>query len=104
MGELFPDHFDVIVIDEFRGGPWSMYLSVLEHFVPRELLGLSATPERENGLGIHDAFFDGRIAVEMRLPDALEAGLLCPIDYLGMADGTDFQQLDLKGERTTGLR
>ncbi|MEU2981876.1 DEAD/DEAH box helicase [Streptomyces hirsutus] len=96
MDGLSPDHFDVIVIDEFRGAPWSMYLRALKHFVPRELLGLSAAPERENGLGVHDVFFEGRIAVEMRLQDALEDDLLCPVHYFGIADGTDFQHLDWK--------
>ena len=96
MDGLSPDHFDVIVIDEFRVPPWSMYLRALKHFVPRELLGLSAAPERENGLGVHDAFFEGRIAVEMRLQDALEDDLLCPVHYFGIADGTDFQRLDWK--------
>ncbi|GAQ67487.1 DEAD/DEAH box helicase [Streptomyces scabiei] len=96
MDGLSPDHFDVIVIDEFRGAPWSMYLEALRHFVPGELLGLSAAPERENGLGVHDAFFEGRIAVEMRLPDAIEAGLLCPVHYFGIADSTDFQHLEWK--------
>ncbi|MFB6931281.1 SAV_2336 N-terminal domain-related protein [Streptomyces chartreusis] len=99
MDGLSPDHFDVIVIDEFRGGPWSMYLSVLKRFMPQELLGLSAAPERENGLSIHDAFFDSRIAVEMRLRDAMEDDLLSPVHYFGIADGTNFRQLEWKQGR-----
>ncbi|MEV7481977.1 DEAD/DEAH box helicase [Streptomyces halstedii] len=97
MDGLSPGHFDVIVIDEFRGATWSMYRRALKHFVPRELLGLSAAPEREDGLGVQDAFFEGRIAVEMRLQDALEDGLLSPVHYFGIADGIDFQRLDWKG-------
>jgi len=34
-------------------------------------------------------WFDGRIAVELRLWDALEQGLLCPFQYFGSHDGTD---------------
>ncbi|MFI8093208.1 SAV_2336 N-terminal domain-related protein [Streptomyces sp. NPDC086080] len=94
VDKLSPDHFDVIVIDEFREAAWSMYLRILERFVPEELLGLSVAPERADGLSIQDVFFDGRIAVEMRLKDALENGLLSPLHYFGIADGTDFRELD----------
>ncbi|AZQ32084.1 hypothetical protein EJ357_47870 [Streptomyces cyaneochromogenes] len=99
MDELSPDHFDVIVIDEFRGGSWSMYLSVLDRFMPQELLGLSAASEHEHGLSIHDVFFGGRIAAEMRLQDALEDDLLSPVHYFGIADGTNFEPLEWKQGR-----
>ncbi|MCX5443897.1 DUF3427 domain-containing protein [Streptomyces sp. NBC_00063] len=96
MDKLPPDHFDVIVIDEFHGAAWSMYLRILEHFAPKELLGLSSAPERADGLSIHDAFFDGRIAAEIHLQDALVSGLLSPLHYFGIADGTDLQMLSWK--------
>ncbi|OIJ95017.1 DUF3427 domain-containing protein [Streptomyces colonosanans] len=91
--ELPPDHFDVIVIDEFHGAGSPTFTNVLERFAPMELLGLSSAPERTDGPSIHDAFFDGRIAAEMRLRDALASDLLCPLHYFGIADGTDLQPL-----------
>jgi superfamily II DNA or RNA helicase len=94
MDKLPPDHFDVIVIDEFHTTGMRTLVSILERFAPRELLVLSAAPERTNGPGIHEEFFEGRIAAEMRLPDALASGLLSPLHYFGFADGTDLQGLD----------
>lgn len=94
--ELPPDHFDVIVIDEFHGAGSPTFTNVLERFAPMELLGLSSAPERTDGPSIHDAFFDGRIAAEMRLRDALASDLLCPLHYFGIADGTDLQPLGWK--------
>lgn len=94
--ELPPDHFDVIVIDEFHGAGSPAFTNVLERFAPMELLGLSSAPERTDGPSIHDAFFDGRIAAEMRLRDALASDLLCPLHYFGIADGTDLQPLGWK--------
>ncbi|MCX5412345.1 DUF3427 domain-containing protein [Streptomyces sp. NBC_00059] len=84
-----PDHFDVIVIDEFHHGTSPTYRKLLDHFTPRELLGLTATPERMDGLNIQDEFFDGRIAAEMRLWEALENELLSPFHYFGITDNTD---------------
>ncbi|ESQ06031.1 MULTISPECIES: DUF3427 domain-containing protein [unclassified Streptomyces] len=89
LAELAPDHFDVIVIDEFHHGTSRTYRRIVEHFQPGELLGLTATPERSDGKNIQDAYFDGRIAAEMRLWEALENELLSPFHYFGISDGTD---------------
>ncbi|MDH6455509.1 superfamily II DNA or RNA helicase [Streptomyces sp. SAI-119] len=91
--ELPPDHFDVIVIDGFRGAVLPALADVLERFAPMELLGLSLDSGQADGLSIHEVFFDGRIAGEMSLHEALTGGLLAPLHYVGVADGTDFQPL-----------
>ncbi|MFR0352823.1 DUF3427 domain-containing protein [Streptomyces sediminimaris] len=94
LEQLDPGHFDVIVIDEFHHATASTYRRVLRHFRPAELLGLTATPERMDGLNVQEEFFDGRIAAEMRLWEALEADLLCPFHYFGIPDGTDLTRLN----------
>ncbi|MEU6257815.1 DUF3427 domain-containing protein [Streptomyces sp. NPDC047043] len=93
LEQLDPGHFNVIVIDEFHHATASTYRRVLQHFKPTELLGLTATPERMDGLNVQDEFFKGRIAAEMRLWEALEADLLCPFHYFGIPDGTDLTRL-----------
>ena len=45
------DAFDVVVIDEFHHAEARTYRTLIEHFAPKELLGLTATPERADGLG-----------------------------------------------------
>ncbi|MEW1815564.1 DUF3427 domain-containing protein [Streptomyces diastaticus] len=89
LDRLPPDHFDVIVIDEFHHGTSPTYRRIVEHFAPRELLGLTATPERADGENVQDAYFDGHIAAELRLWEALENDLLSPFHYFGISDGTD---------------
>ncbi|MDE1684506.1 DEAD/DEAH box helicase [Streptomyces neyagawaensis] len=89
LERLASDHFDVIVIDEFHHGTSPTYRKILDHFEPLELLGLTATPERMDGKNIQDEFFDGRIAAEMRLWEALENDLLSPFHYFGITDNTD---------------
>ncbi|MBC9731291.1 DUF3427 domain-containing protein [Streptomyces sp. TRM68367] len=93
LEQLDPDHFDIIVIDEFHHATAATYRRVIDHFKPQELLGLTATPERMDGLNVQDEFFEGRTAAEMRLWEALENDLLCPFHYFGIPDGTDLTNL-----------
>lgn len=83
------DQFDVVVIDEFHHAAAATYRRILDHLEPKELLGLTATPERADGIRVQDEFFDGRVASEIRLWEALEADLLCPFHYFGIQDDTD---------------
>lgn len=46
---------------------------LLDHLKPQQLLGLTATPERGDGVDVAKQFFDGRTASELRLWDALDA-------------------------------
>src|ERR1700693_6217992 len=88
-----PDSYDLIVIDEFHHAAASTYKRLLEHFKPREFLGMTATPERTDLRDV-TSYFDGRIAFEMRLWDALDQQLLAPFTYFGIADGTDFSAVE----------
>ncbi len=92
LERMDPHHFDVIIVDEFHHAAANTYKRLLKHFRPRELLGLTATPERSDGSDILH-FFDGRIAAELRLWDALEQQLLCPFHYFGIADETDLSNV-----------
>ena len=53
-----------------------------------ELLGLTATPERADGLDVL-RYFDGRIAAELRVWDAIDQQYLVPFTYYGIHDGLD---------------
>jgi superfamily II DNA or RNA helicase/HKD family nuclease len=86
------DAYDVIVIDEFHHAQATTYRRITDHLQPQELLGLTATPERADGTDVR-SFFDGRVAAELRLWDALSADLLCPFHYFGVADGVDLTQV-----------
>ena len=83
------ERFEIVVMDEFHHADAATYRRVLEHFAPRELLGLTATPERADGVDVAQEFFNGRVASELRLWDALSADLLVPFHYFGIADGVD---------------
>jgi len=92
LDEIKPDAYDVVVVDEFHHAAASTYERLLNHLKPRVLLGLTATPERTDGQSVL-GWFDNRIAVELRLWDALERGLLCPFQYFGISDGVDLSRV-----------
>lgn len=93
-----PDKFDIVVVDEFHHAEASTYKKVLDYVRPRELLGLTATPERGDGVNVQ-RFFDYRVAYELRLWDALNLGLVAPMHYFGINDETDLR--NVKWSRTS---
>ncbi|MFN8037319.1 MAG: DUF3427 domain-containing protein [Acidimicrobiia bacterium] len=90
-----PQYFDVVIVDEFHHAAAPSYRALLEHVAPRELLGMTATPERSDGLDVL-RHFDGRIAAELRLWDAIDQQLLVPFSYFGVHDGTDLREVPWK--------
>ncbi len=87
-----PDHFDVVIVDEFHHAAAASYRRLLERLEPRELLGLTATPERSDGLPVLHWFGD-RIAAELRLWDAIDQHRLTPFAYYGIADDLDLREI-----------
>jgi len=98
LADLDPTHFDVVIVDEFHHAAARSYQELLEHLSPIELLGLTATPERTDGLSITH-WFDDRIAAELRLWDAIDQHLLTPFAYFGINDGLDLSVVPWKRGR-----
>ena len=92
VDRIAPDAYAVVVIDEFHHAGAPTYRRLLDRLQPQELLALTATPERTDGLDVR-ALFEGRTAAELRLWDALGADLLCPFHYFAVADGTDLRAI-----------
>lgn len=93
LSAIGADYYDFIIIDEVHHLTASSYRNVLSRFQPDILLGLTATPERMDGGDITEDF-DNRIAAEIRLPEALNRKLLCPFQYFGVTDTTDYRQVN----------
>ena len=86
------DYYDFIIVDEFHHAAAPTYQGLLNHFKPKILLGLTATPERMDGKNVLD-YFNGRIASEIRLPEAIVRKLLCPFQYFGVSDDVDLSNI-----------
>ena len=85
---LDSDFYDYIVIDEAHHSQADSYRKLFDHFQPQLLVGLTATPERMDGKDLRPDF-GNRISAEIRLSQALQAGLLTPFQYLCISDDTD---------------
>ncbi len=73
-------HFDYVVVDEFHHAAALLYRRLLQHFRPRFLLGLTATPERTDQSDIL-TLCDDNLVYGRHLFDGIELGLLCPFHY-----------------------
>ncbi len=98
LEDLAADAYDVVIVDEFHHAAANTYARLLNKLKPKVLLGLTATPERADGKSILH-YFDGRVAAELRLWDALDQQLLCPFQYFGIGDGTDLSTIDWRAGR-----
>ncbi|WP_298807401.1 DUF3427 domain-containing protein [uncultured Psychrobacter sp.] len=85
LAKFAPDTFDYIVIDETHRASASSYRKILDHFTPKFLLGMTATPERTDDSDVFE-IFDHNIAYEIRLQKALEMDILAPFHYYGVTD------------------
>jgi len=86
------DHFDYVVVDEFHHASASTYQKLLVHFEPKFLLGLTATPGRTDQSDIL-TLCDDNLVFNKDLFDGIEAKLLCPFDYQGIADIVKYEEI-----------
>lgn len=94
---LTEDYYDYMVVDEVHHIVAPTYVKLMTCFKPKILLGLTATPERTNEQEDITTFFDGHISAEIRLPAALNAGLLAPFHYYGIPDNVDLSEVKWSG-------
>jgi len=94
---LTEDYYEYMVVDEVHHIVAPTYVKLMTCFKPQILLGLTATPERTNEQEDITIFFDGHISAEIRLPAALNAGLLAPFHYYGIPDNVDLSEVKWRG-------
>ncbi|WP_278284772.1 DEAD/DEAH box helicase [Weissella cibaria] len=107
MEKLGSDRFNYILIDESHrvghnqdSDRETMYQRFMNYFKPEFMLGMTATPERTDGVNVYE-YFDYNVAYEISLLDALDSELLAPFHYIGV---TDFEKDGEIIDDTTELR
>lgn len=94
-----PQHFDYIIIDEFHHADAPTYRRLLNHFSPRFLLGLTATPDRTDQSDIL-SLCDDNLVFTCKLFAGIEAGLLAPFHYFGIFDdAVDYREIPWRNGR-----
>lgn len=89
LARFAPDRFDYIVVDEAHHAAARSYHAILQYFKPRFLLGLTATPYRADNRDVF-AICDGNVAYRVTFMEAIALGWLCPFQYWGIHDQTNF--------------
>lgn len=85
LDDFAPDEFDYIVIDEAHRVGSASYKRIMEYFIPKFYLGMTATPSRTDGFDVFE-LFNHVIAFQITLQDALANDMLAPFHYFGIAD------------------
>jgi superfamily II DNA or RNA helicase/diadenosine tetraphosphate (Ap4A) HIT family hydrolase len=92
------DHFDYIVVDEFHHAQAKTYRNLIDHFEPKFLLGLTATPERTDG-GDLLALCQENLVFNCDMFEGIEQELLCPFKYFGVPDDVDYANIPWRSNR-----
>lgn len=98
LGQFAPDAFDYIVVDEFHHASARTYRALIEHFTPKFMLGLTATPDRMDG-GDLLGLCQNNLVFECNAFDGIERRLLSPFSYFGVPDTVDYSNIPWRGGR-----
>ena len=90
LAQLARDRFDYIVVDEVHHATARTYRRVLEHFEPRFVLGLTATPDRTDAADV-GGLFEDKIAYEANITVGIGIDRLVPFRYFGLKDDIDYK-------------
>ncbi|MDN7125938.1 DUF3427 domain-containing protein [Pseudidiomarina sp. 1APR75-33.1] len=102
--ELGDKYWNMVIIDECHHIEARSFRKLIEQLKPKFLLGLTATPERADGLNILQHFDlrpDGTPSAQMRLWHALDQQLLAPFEYYACADGIDYSGVNWSSANET---
>jgi len=94
--EMFDkNYFDYIIIDETHHSSDEnvTYRNVLNHFKPKFLLGLTATPERADDFDIIKNIYDGNLVHEVKTEEAIRKGYLVPYQWFRHKDNVDYANI-----------
>jgi superfamily II DNA or RNA helicase len=89
-----PDAFQLVVIDEAHHATARSYQTVLDHFAPAKVLGVTATPDRADGVGLRNVF--DSVAYTYDLRAGIRSGFLVPLELRSVV----VDALDLSNVRT----
>ncbi|NWQ43317.1 DEAD/DEAH box helicase family protein [Bacillus sp. EB106-08-02-XG196] len=92
------DEFDLIIVDEFHHAAADSYKRALDYFQPKFLLGITATPDRNDNKDVY-ALCDGNVAFRLDFLEAINRHWLAPFTYYGVYDDTDYSQITWLGNR-----
>jgi superfamily II DNA or RNA helicase/diadenosine tetraphosphate (Ap4A) HIT family hydrolase/SOS-response transcriptional repressor LexA len=98
LAALDAQPFDYAIIDEVHHAQAPSYRRVMARLKATFTLGLTATPERTDGVDVA-SLFDDVLAWQATVGDGIAEGSLVPFHYLGLKDDVDFEQIPWRNGR-----
>lgn len=98
LSRFRPDAFDYIIVDEFHHAAAKTYRNLINHFQPKFMLGLTATPERTDG-GDLLGLCQENLVFRCGVPEGIRRGELCPFKYFGVPDLVDYENIPWRSTR-----
>jgi superfamily II DNA or RNA helicase/diadenosine tetraphosphate (Ap4A) HIT family hydrolase/SOS-response transcriptional repressor LexA len=98
LGQMRPDDFDYVVIDEVHHATAVSYRRILSVLEPKFLLGLTATPDRADEADVV-GLFDDHLPYRADLAVGVSRGLLVPFAYRGLRDTVDYAPIPWRNGR-----
>jgi superfamily II DNA or RNA helicase/phage repressor protein C with HTH and peptisase S24 domain len=95
---LLEESFDYVVVDEVHHAHAPTYRRVLAKLRADFILGLTATPERTDGVDVA-SIFDDNLAHHATIGDGIAEESLVPFHYIGIKDTVDFRQIPWRNGR-----
>jgi superfamily II DNA or RNA helicase len=87
-----PDAFGLVIVDEAHHATAETYRRIADYFASAKVLGVTATPDRLDGIGLRNVFEVAPYVYELR--DAIEDGWLVPIRQTRVeVDGVDLSRV-----------
>ncbi|MFM8172674.1 MAG: DEAD/DEAH box helicase, partial [Pirellulaceae bacterium] len=95
---LADQHFDYTLVDEVHHAHAPTYRRVLARLSSEFILGLTATPERSDGVDVA-SIFDDNLVYQATIGDGIAEDALVPFHYVGLKDTVDFRQIPWRNGR-----
>ncbi len=98
LARLADEQFDYVIIDEVHHAEAPTYRRVMARLNASFVLGLTATPERGDGIDLA-GIFDDNLAHQATIGDGIAEESLVPSHYVGIRDTVDFEQIPWRNGR-----
>lgn len=98
LERLSGEYFDFVVMDEVHHAHAPSYRRVLARLNAGFILGLTATPERTDGVDVA-SIFDDNLAYQASIGDGIAEESLVPFHYIGIKDTVDFREIPWRNGR-----
>lgn len=97
LDSFHDDDFDYLIIDEAHHASAETYQKILAYFKPKFTLGLTATPERADGVDVLEIF--QKTARKLDIKTAVELGALVPVRCIRVKTNIDISKVKYNSVR-----